>query len=73
MDWETRTILASQEDVSAVSSMMIRYGGSFMSQIGKALEFADQDNVEKLRSAFRGEWDEYLELSRMSEKVHHPA
>ena len=62
---ETRTMLVSLKEANAVASMMRAYGGSFIAQIGRALELADQDNIEKIKIAFREEWDTYLEFSKM--------
>lgn len=68
MDWETQTVLVSSEEVRVVSQSMRRFGGSFIEQLGILLQFADQNNVQKIGNAFSQEWKEYLKLSKLASK-----
>ena len=48
----------TEEQMKVVEAMM-RYGGSFVSSLGKAFVHADARNFEKLRAAFPHYWYEY--------------
>lgn len=47
----------------AVGRAMIVYGGSFMSNLGKALQHADGHNQEKIRNTWPKEWDQYRDMA----------
>ena len=39
------------------------YGGSFMQAIGNAMDYADVQNLAKIRSTWNEEWQQYLEMA----------
>lgn len=49
----------------AIGQAMIVYGGSFMSNLGKALQNADSENQKKIQETWPKEWDRYRELAVM--------
>jgi len=48
----------------AVADAMIRYGGSFVAALGRALHCADADNARRIRVAWPEYWATYTELAR---------
>ena len=47
----------------AVIDAMLTYGGNFIHHLALAFRAADVVNQERLKYAFRVEWDEYAELA----------
>jgi hypothetical protein len=47
-----------------VSRAMIKHGGSFVSALGKALEYADFSNAWTIKAAFNDYWHKYLEIGK---------
>lgn len=52
------------EEQYFVSQAMIRYGGSFASNLGQALAHADINNTVKIKSTWPEEWQKYLDLGK---------
>lgn len=48
----------NDEDKQTLDRMMI-YGGSFAANLAHAAQYADSDNLEKLKKAFPGYWQRY--------------
>jgi hypothetical protein len=38
----------TQNEINTAAANMIKYGGSFMSNLGKALQVADKENQDKI-------------------------
>ena len=38
------------------------YGGSFMQALGNAMDYADANNLAKIRATWDDEWRQYLEM-----------
>ena len=38
------------------------YGGSFIQKIGEAMDYADMNNLSKIRSTWAHEWAQYLDM-----------
>ena len=38
------------------------YGGSFMKALGNAMDYADNNNLAKIRVTWNDEWQQYLEM-----------
>jgi len=47
-----------------VAEAMIKYGGSFVSSLGKALRQADHININKIKSAFPEYWKQYSDMAQ---------
>ena len=64
MNTEPSRLAQSEQLVAeskAVAEMMIRYGGSFVSNLGEALLHADLHNTRKIKATWPEYWQEYLE------------
>ena len=48
----------------AVADAMIRYGGSFVAALGRALLCADAENARRIRVAWPEYWKTYADLAR---------
>lgn len=46
-----------------VASAMIKYGGSFVENLGRALQCADMINTQKIRDTWPEYWQQYLEIA----------
>ena len=55
--------LSEEDRTTAVAAAMMRYGGSFVEALGKALMVADSVNTRKIKEAFPREWNEYAALA----------
>ena len=42
---------------------MVKFGGSFVKALGRALDFADARNAKKVKAAFPEYWDKYKKLA----------
>ena len=51
-----------------IGHAMIRYGGSFVSALGKALLHADENNTNRIRHAFPDYWKQYQGMAKMDKK-----
>lgn len=47
----------------AIGQAMIVYGGSFMSNLGKALQNADSENQRKIRETWPDDWQRYRNMA----------
>jgi hypothetical protein len=48
-----------------VAEMMMRYGGSFVQCLGKALERADPVNAAKIKATWPEYWEQYEAMAKM--------
>ena len=53
----------SEEDMKVIQAM-IRFGGSFVSNLGKAALCADANNLQRIKDAFPEYWEQYTEMSK---------
>ena len=51
-----------------VAHAMIDYGGSFVSALGKALLYADENNANRIRYAFPDYWIRYGEMAKTNKE-----
>lgn len=51
-----------REEVLKVAKNMVRYGGSFVSSLGKALYDADEENQIKIKETWGKYWEQYKEM-----------
>ena len=51
-----------RQEVLKVANAMIKYGGSFVESLGKALLQADDINQVKIKTAFPEYWKRYKEM-----------
>ena len=51
--------LIPREEMLCVANAMVRYGGSFVESLGKALLQADDNNQLKIKKAFPEYWEQY--------------
>ena len=49
----------TQDKINTAAANMIKYGGSFMSNLGKALQVADQQNQEKILKVWKTDIEKY--------------
>jgi hypothetical protein len=52
-------IEAMHSEALHISNAMIKYGGSFVSHLGYALQHADAKNTQRIRHAFPDYWEDY--------------
>ena len=45
------------------------YGGSFMEALGNAMDYADANNLHKIRETWNKEWSQYLKMAEMMEEI----
>ena len=48
-----------REEMLKVANAMIKYGGSFVESLGKALLQADENNQQKIKNTFPEYWEKY--------------
>lgn len=53
------------EETLKVSNAMIKYGGSFVCSLGKAIQCADFQNIAKIKYIFAEYWEEYLKIAEV--------
>lgn len=46
----------------ATIEMMERYGGSFMRALAHACKYADESNLERIKTVWRDDWDRYKSM-----------
>ena len=56
--------LKIEDEKVTVSKNMMKYGGSFISSLGRALMSADHINTSKIRETWNDEWVRYLNFER---------
>jgi hypothetical protein len=61
----------TDHDLATVDAM-IRFGGGFVSALGKAWIRADADNARRLRAAFPEYWQQYQDLAQTKAKGRQP-
>ena len=47
----------------AIGQAMVAYGGTFMSNLGKALQNSDGENQRKIKETWSDDWNYYRELA----------
>lgn len=52
-----------EEEVKKVRVMMLRYGGGFASQLGRALQYADAYQAMRVKRAWPEYWAQHLEMA----------
>ena len=57
------------KEAHKVSQAMQKYGGSFVENLGKALDRADLNNTTKIKNAFPEYWEKYLTLKVQNEQL----
>lgn len=50
-------------DITVIGHAMVKYGGSFMAHIGRALLHADEQNAEKIINTWPKEIQRYYEFA----------
>lgn len=53
----------SESDMKVIQAM-IRFGGSFVSNLGKAALSADANNLQRIKDAFPEYWEQYTEMAK---------
>jgi hypothetical protein len=53
----------NDQDLKVIQAMM-RFGGSFVSNLGKAALCADADNLQRIKDAFPEYWQQYTEMAK---------
>ena len=56
--------MINEEEKYDVANAMICYGGSFVCYLGQALQHADLDNQEKIKSTWPEYWKQYYEIAQ---------
>lgn len=54
----------SDDEYRSIADAMVKYGGSFFENIGRALQRADMENRDKLHKAFEKDFQSYYKLSQ---------
>lgn len=54
----------TDQDLKVIQTMM-RFGGSFVSNLGKAALCADADNLRRIKEAFPEYWKQYTEMAEV--------
>ncbi len=52
----------SEADMKVIQAMM-RFGGSFVSNLGKAAMAADANNLQRIKDAFPEYWQQYEDMA----------
>jgi hypothetical protein len=56
------------EEARKVRKAIRRYGGSFMTALGDAMDLADIYNLHKIRDTWQDDWSRYLEMAEKMEE-----
>jgi len=56
------------DDRIEIGHAMIRYGGSFVSALGRALLCADENNTNRIRHAFPDYWKQYRAMAEINKE-----
>jgi len=59
--------LSNLEEALMVASAMIKFGGSFVQCLGKALDRADPQNAGKIKQTWPDYWKKYLKMGLAGE------
>lgn len=51
-----------------VANAMIKYGGSFIEALGRALLLADNDNAQRIKEAFPDYWEAHTILANSTKR-----
>ena len=49
----------TQNEINKAAANMIKFGGSFMSNLGKALQVADKENQDKILKTWKTDVERY--------------
>lgn len=60
--------MIDHDELHAVASAMIKYGGSFVRCLGEALFRADAINTAKIHNTWSAYWELYLKFGRLDPK-----
>ena len=55
-------IYEEHDEALHVARMMIRYGGGFVHNLGRALQRADSNNTARIKEAFPEYWETYKDM-----------
>lgn len=55
----------TKDESIIIAAAMIEHGGGFVIALGKALQYADSENVRRIKDAFPEYWNRYAELAKM--------
>lgn len=58
----------NEEEKFIVQKAMVKYGGSFVKNLGRLILFADKSNLSKIKNTFSDYWNKYLEIGLEEEK-----
>jgi len=56
-----------EKEKFAVAEAMMKYGGSFVKALGRALMCADRENTKKIKETFSDYWEEYKKWAKKDE------
>ena len=51
-------------DSRTVAANMQKSGGCFVKHLGHALECADYENIQRIKTGFKKYWDDYLKMEK---------
>lgn len=54
----------TQKEIQIAADNMMRFGGSFMQHLGRALRVADKENTEKILSTWEDDVKRYLKFEQ---------
>ena len=61
--------LETEMEVNAIANAMVKYGGSFVHFLGRALHYADLINVARIKKTWPAYWKQYKEMERSTEVI----
>lgn len=64
MTCESMTVEQLTAEAFDVAQAMVRHGGGFVSQLGRALQRADLANMRRVRDGWPELWAQYLGMAR---------
>jgi hypothetical protein len=67
IEWPEPETFNGYSEAFAIGQAMRTYGGSFVSHLGQALQYADSENQAKIRTTWPEYWQRYLEMARKME------
>lgn len=53
----------TDQDLNVIQAM-IRFGGSFVANLGKAALSADANNLQRIKDAFPEYWQQYTDMAK---------
>ena len=58
-----------RDEMLDVYKVMRKYGGSFVRSLAEAFVHADENNLDRLKTAFPEIWNQYKEMARLDAKT----